>query len=131
MTTEHRAGRDLDSLVAEKVMGRTWDETLCRVCGWPIVPDGETGCWSSNCSMRPLPLSHADAPRPYSIDPAAAWQVVERMREDGWQCVISSRADGWYVLFERGHDSIDAEADTMPLAVCRAALAAITSKEKP
>ena len=28
----------------------------CERCGWPIVPEGETGCWKSNSSMRPKPL---------------------------------------------------------------------------
>lgn len=25
----------------------------CPVCSWPIVPDGEAGCWKTNCSYRP------------------------------------------------------------------------------
>lgn len=31
------------------------DAHRCQRCGWPIVPEGETGCWESNCSMRPMP----------------------------------------------------------------------------
>lgn len=30
-------------------------EKRCERCGWPIVPDGQPGCWESNCSMRPMP----------------------------------------------------------------------------
>src|SRR5208283_6002834 len=30
-------------------------EPPCKKCGWPIVPEGEAGCWESNCSMRPMP----------------------------------------------------------------------------
>lgn len=31
------------------------EEDRCEHCGWPIVPEGESGCWKSNCSMRPMP----------------------------------------------------------------------------
>ena len=30
------------------------DKKRCKHCGWPIVPEGESGCWESNCSMRPM-----------------------------------------------------------------------------
>lgn len=30
-------------------------EERCERCGWPIVPEGEAGCWKTNCSMRPVP----------------------------------------------------------------------------
>lgn len=31
------------------------NEKRCKRCGWPIVAEGEAGCWESNCSMRPMP----------------------------------------------------------------------------
>ena len=34
----------------------------CERCGWPIVPEGEAGCWKSNCSMRPMPPLHQPVP---------------------------------------------------------------------
>jgi hypothetical protein len=43
---------DNDTNVASKT------DTLierCNRCGWPIVPEGEAGCWKNNCSMRPMP----------------------------------------------------------------------------
>jgi len=36
----------------------------CAKCGWPIVPEGEAGCWESNCSMRPIPEPPAAKPAP-------------------------------------------------------------------
>lgn len=78
-------GRALDARVRDAIFG-PWDESRCRVCGWPIVPHGERGCWSDNCSMR-FPhdenrhTQRADEPRPYSTDIAAAWEVVEKMRD--------------------------------------------------
>lgn len=82
--------RELDALVAERVMGTVWDDKRCRVCGWPIVPSSEPGCWASNCSMRPLPERRADEHRPYSTDIAAAWEVVEKMRTLKWWARIQS-----------------------------------------
>lgn len=70
------AGRELDALVAEKVMGWTWDENTA----WSPtgsrnarVADGDLWWW--------LP--------PYSTDIAAAWEVVERIRER-WELTIDS-----------------------------------------
>src|SRR4051812_26529004 len=36
------SGRELNALVAEKVMGLVWDEERCRVCGWPLAADIST-----------------------------------------------------------------------------------------
>ena len=43
----------------------------CNRCGWPIVAEGEAGCWESNCSMRPLP--------PLRTHPAPKQEEVERL----------------------------------------------------
>jgi hypothetical protein len=42
-------------------LGFKWDKSKCGVCGWPLVKEGEQGCWPSNCSMRPMPTARADA----------------------------------------------------------------------
>lgn len=55
------AGPKMDALVGEHLMGWKWDESDCRICGWPIVPNSEPGCWADNCSMRPAPERRADA----------------------------------------------------------------------
>ncbi len=31
------------------------DDNRCGVCAWPLVPEGEAGCWRGNCSQRPVP----------------------------------------------------------------------------
>lgn len=66
----------------------------------------------------------------YSTDIAAAWLVVENLREQGAhiipivgtanECSISTIASR-----ERQYDDFHAEADTMPLAICLAALKAV------
>lgn len=60
-----------------------WDETKCRVCGWPIVADGEPGCWQSNCSMRPPPAKQADTPADICSDPAAWGALLTELKAGG------------------------------------------------
>lgn len=69
----------------------------------------------------------------YSTDIAEAWLVVEKMRERGWRFVVRDGAERGvpYVVTLWGpHDGsptivhVD-EGDTAPLAICRAALAAL------
>lgn len=51
-------------LIATKLLG-PWDETRCRVCGWPLDKDGQF-CritrGSPDCSLRPPPSRRADSP---------------------------------------------------------------------
>lgn len=37
-----------------------WDESRCRICGWPLVEKIEDGCTKESCSMRPVPDKRAD-----------------------------------------------------------------------
>jgi Phage ABA sandwich domain len=95
------AGREMDVLVAEKVMG-------IRSC---------TCCHGATCPTH-------DCPR-YSINIAAAWEVVEK--SGGKFIALRRRADnrGWTVIMRKDDISDlteEASADTAPLAICRAAL---------
>lgn len=47
---------------------RLWDETRCRVCGWPLAESVDKGCVPGNCSQRPLPKERAD--QGYALDVA-------------------------------------------------------------
>lgn len=96
-----KPGRELDALVAEKVMG--WTE----VCGY----EGEyKGYW------KILPK--------YSTDIAAAWAVVELPLFDGW--AIGRNASGkWEVFNPWENNFVVSVADTAPHAICLAALKAV------
>jgi len=67
-------------------LGRQWDETKCRVCGWKLVPDGKDGCWKSNCSMRPVPKVRADALPDWQGDDGLAfkelWPEIVKIRSE-------------------------------------------------
>lgn len=117
------AGRELNAEVAIKVMGyrlATEAEPYWNSLAVWIAPDGER--WEG--------IPH------YSTDIAAAWQVVEKlnlsvMRDDGggWAAAVLYGVPYIEEDWGRGgyidcglHDG--AYADTAPLAICRAALAA-------
>lgn len=51
----------------------------CKHCFWPIVPEGEAGCWKSNCSMRPIPPihNHAALSATQTTPPAGGVEEIE------------------------------------------------------
>lgn len=140
------AGRPLDRLVAEKVVGDAamWG-FQCPLCGSThFGTDLSTGlrhCHGDNgCSWRGPP---SKAPPAFSTDIAAAWQVVERFRlwvipdERQWCAGIPRNLSGSiYSADMYGPDDLGvidgrlelARADTAPLAICLAALKLVGSE---
>jgi len=108
---ELEAGRELDALVAEKVMG--WKKLNDTGLSWRSPDEGFSN----------LPY--------FSTDISAAWQVVEKMRETRW-IEVHSTIDGEWAAFYTPIGTTDmnqaiheyAKASTAPLAICRAALKA-------
>lgn len=117
------AGDALDVLVAEKVMG--WSK------GKYWGGSGATDRWFDGGkelgSDHATPEGHGDGDY-YSPDESwspstdirAAWEVVEKLPGFG---MTHMRDGSWHVAF--GGGAFPASADTAPLAICRAALAAI------
>lgn len=141
MTTP-KAGREMDAQVAEKVMGATWrdsdsvDRAVCtmrKMCGRPkraLVLAGRVMCWQSVSGAMLIPDDgpHDTLPH-YSTDIAAAWLVVEKLRADGWDFNFDHDVGrSAHALFTRRPILSDClfeqYADTAPLAICKAALAA-------
>jgi len=108
-TADLPAGRGLDRLVAELVMG--WRGETLGGRTWWRSPDGGT---------RPA----ADWQPSTRI--ADAWEVVERLRAiDFYGTTIEAHADDrWIVRVYSNDIEKAASADTAPLAICRAATAA-------
>ena len=115
---ELEAGRELDALVAAKVMGRAKFQP-----GKGPVAEHPLEELSLGLYTERIPV-----PR-YSADIDAAWKVVERMRALGWHIVIDSRPGNWLVQFfsTDGRKHSAASADLVPLAICRAAIAALST----
>lgn len=106
------AGRELDALVAEKVMGWTRH-----------VSDDRGDAYSESWGFGPNLLTdslfvHEFEP---SVDIAAAWQVIEKADEfEMWN--HTGKSYGCRLTF--GNREAFAKADTAPLAICLAALKA-------
>ncbi len=124
--------RELDALIAEKVMGLTlavsdkaWSDEDWLGSDYPtksnvlaIVTDAERG--SLVPMRRVIP--------PYSTDIAAAWLVVERMRGD-FMLDLQDHIVYWSADFLRsrpgGIKQVAFQAPSAPLAICLAALKAV------
>lgn len=106
-----RSLRDLDALVAEKVMGWRWYRRSNPITGgyWldsaKRPTDGITG--------EAMLTSHEDAeelglsPEPanvsrYTSDPAAAYALRQRMREEGWFYQSACSGETVLAIFSRG-----------------------------
>lgn len=105
------AGRELDALIAEKVMGT-------------FIPAG------SNPSLRDDAWLNERGylvwePPPYSTDIAAAWLVVEKLKQS--YDIVDILFANHYVSCKVWKDFMIAEedAETAPLAICLAALKAV------
>jgi len=108
-------GRELDALVAEKVMGQKL----------PLGPSEEAR------SVGPWFHGEGAVCPSYSTDIAAAWQVVEKFQQTG--LAVFSFWTGQYPGYTANLNCetadgkwryFTADADTAPLAICRAALLA-------
>lgn len=110
------AGRELDALVAERVMGWT------RL---PITPEWTHERWRNPADQNVwLTTPH------YSESIAAAWQVVERLQQEGFDVAVTVGGDWpkWnHLWFCRigGIAEVEEAAPSVSLAICRAALAAV------
>ena len=120
------AGRELDALVAEKVM--EWKRLNLRENKGFAIPEHQRQLWM-------IPVSGAttfDIPK-WSTDWSAAGEVVDKL-DSNWRVLIVQDLNGrrWQCVFEPpGVGAIDPEvpegsvfanAETVPLAICRAAL---------
>lgn len=149
LASELVAGRELDALVAERVMG------------WAVDREHKYGTYRCGTFTRDdntkvgFPPSDTERKRyksvpHYSTDISHAWQVVERLRTLGWLVRVQEMPDGFpyrddmtgeptftalalcllYPVAQReaGVRHVRehrAMADSTPLAICRAALAAM------
>jgi hypothetical protein len=120
------AGKEMDILVAEKVMG------LCAH-DWKLIPNDDDGvcricqkCHLEFWGLRP-PVYGAHYGS-YSTDITAAWEVLEKMGSYKLRTVHTSEETKHEATFWRGMMGFPVKAETAPLAICRSALLAITYK---
>jgi hypothetical protein len=140
------AGRELDALVAEKVMGREiltqqeMEEEALRV--WQ---SGQLSCRSFMRGFWAEPGAYGygdgldftkvgrvrqEFPR-YSENIAAAWDVVEKLCDSVESVRVLATVDGTVVTvnhYPGGPRLVKTDALSAPLAICLAALAAVGVK---
>jgi hypothetical protein len=123
------AGRELDTLVAEKVMGIT-----------PLLVEDELHVFTVNRRfLQPGDYYYLDTDNSrievphYSTDIAAAWQVVERLHElhrNDTSVIYCLSLTKWNEMYYCGFTELKddvVEASKAPLAICFAALKALES----
>ena len=118
-----KAGRELDALVAEKVMG--WKLFDRAAMGWGPGPS----VWSTGeNSDDPMSSPTFQGFQP-SVDIRHAWLDVKKMAElhvVSVSCMFNKR---WRCEAVQAHSQrqtpVNAIADTAPLAICLAALKAV------
>jgi hypothetical protein len=109
---EVKPGRELDSIVAEKVMGWKWNAESA----W--LGDSK---WSRTHGDPWSFLPH------YSTDIADAWAVVEKLREGNdveLKTLYWGKKTDWWVRLNSGFD-VNTFAETAPMAICKAAILAV------
>jgi hypothetical protein len=98
--------REIDALIAEHVMGHSYGVGTAVAGIWYPRPDGSI--------------------EPYSTDIAAAWQVVEKVKDTltGFGMVWHPEKQKWHVMYNYVdfNKPYFSEADTAPMAICLAAL---------
>lgn len=112
------AGRELDVLIADKVMGKGEWSTIGGIYFGP--PEGKAKAHAEHTAeVNRIPH--------YSTDIAAAWKIVEKLERDGimlWHIGREDSMPNWRAEFGRNHQPAlgRAEGNTLPLTICRAAL---------
>jgi G:T-mismatch repair DNA endonuclease (very short patch repair protein) len=129
VTTETlQAGRELDALVAEKVMGYKWDGVRDDLGETRILYVPGTNWCAVDCTDAEPPR-YTDILPKFSTDIAAAWAVVEAMERRGWNVTVQRTWEGYRCEMDDMRATHAAVVDPRdghgPLAICRAALAAL------
>jgi hypothetical protein len=113
---EMQAGREMDALVAEKVMELPKD--LISTHG-PLFYTRKNG---TQVKIKEIQY--------YSTEIAAAWEVVEKLRETGKHFFIRDTGNNEILVkfsYLYGTGTI---ANTVPLAICRAALKDVLGRDE-
>lgn len=111
-----KPGRELDALIAEKVMG---------------IPKAEIEDWN-NCYKREkrgcFHWAYEDHLKKYSTSIAAAWEAVEKMQSNDWGMILDNLKDflgNFDCHFDRDRSHFSASSESAPHAICLAALKAV------
>lgn len=121
--------RELDALVAEKVMG--WQESI----DYDYHPPQINWASASNTYERvkddprnPPTVNSLSGWKP-SSDVVNAMEVVEKIRSTGLDVILATEPNQcWSVAIEGNGRAVFEEYNSLPFTICRAALAAIENE---
>lgn len=117
------AGPDLDALVAVQVMG--WGELPGPAPN--TDPAFQRQYWKTWAGYLTTPAyswvpGMYRIPPTYSTDMSEAWRVVDKLMETALAVNLHVNHESSCTVTITGPNDVQAEAKTMPLAICRAAL---------
>ena len=133
---ELEAGRELDARVGEQVMNWRWLNFGRSYGGVAMLPPEEWQKYLPEYLANNTVVSCTGNPPErlprFSSDIAAAWAVIEKMREREIMVSVSWGKDGgWWCSIRRTAWPFEGPyADAAPLAICLAALAVSEGKEE-
>lgn len=116
-----KPGREMDALIAEKVLGWTDIRRVNPAVIHSFSADGN----HANVGFSPVLYKHVPFPL-YSREISAAWEVVMHLKSKYWYFMLSDENEGWEASFywdphRPAYEALSAEA---PQAICKAALLA-------
>jgi hypothetical protein len=125
------AGREMDALVAEKVMGlyKYYPGIAMDLSGIDGKVERVNYWW---CKDLHNPHNTFVELKKYSVSISAAWEVVEKLKAGGWEFYLEwgTNPKPWVLFCHNPIEDIsDSEADNITLAICRAALLAVLEEE--
>ena len=119
--SELEAGRELDALIVQRIIG-------AKV----VWQDGEP-CWAHiHRDPRIYPPSSRVPVPPFSTEMAAAWSIIEHLTGKGWWVRIEHVEPVHRLADERWTVNLgeyEGDGPTAPLAICRAALRAMDANQ--
>lgn len=131
MGEELKAGRDLDAIVGEKVMGLKGVTIKCPKCDCTVIREhwlvGTMTC--KDCEYNLDFAGNLNIPIHYSTDISDAWKIVEKLGLfNKWLFGRHQTADT-YVVYNYNDESWEriSESKSAPHAICLAALKAVSN----
>lgn len=119
------AGRELDAQIAHRVFG--FDAALIQMARDGLL-DAQPG--DARLGYRLDEVFQPDPPC-YSADIAAAWELVRVVIERWGEIELNGVPDGWTCFIGGDLDTRAENCPTAPLAICRAALLAVSQVQSP
>ncbi len=129
-----KPGPELDRLVAEKVMGIVPREV--RIVGSTNTVTVYNAAFLEDGMWSEQQLRTYGAARPYSTDPAAAWNVIRKVQIDFWVEILCARENGegketfgikvgeYGIVYRDATRVLGDEGQDFPELICKATLLA-------